>query len=146
MGSGSDVARDAADIVLVDSKFSSIVDGIRLGRVVFDNLKKVIVYLLPAGSFSEILPVLANVFLGLPLPLSSFLMIYICVGTDIFPSLSMVYEQDEEQLMERKPRSVTKEKLVNAQLIFHAYFIVGILESVCAFGMYYNYLQYTLVY
>jgi sodium/potassium-transporting ATPase subunit alpha len=59
MGSGADVAREAAHIVLTDSKFSSIVVGIENGRMSFDNLKKVILYLLPAGSFSELMPVLA---------------------------------------------------------------------------------------
>ena len=88
--SGSDVALEAADLILLDS-FDSIVDGIRLGRLVFQNLQKVISYLLPAGSWSEIWPVLLNVFFGVPLPLSSFLMIIICVFTDLFLSLSREY-------------------------------------------------------
>lgn len=76
---GSDVAMEAADLVLLD-RFDSIVDSVRLGRLVFQSLQKVIgYYLLPAGSWSEIWPVLMNVFIGVPLPLSSFLMIIICV-------------------------------------------------------------------
>jgi len=66
--SGSDVALEAADLVLLD-KFDSIVEAIRLGRLVFQNLQKVIAYLLPAGSWSEIWPVLMNVYFGVPLPL-----------------------------------------------------------------------------
>ena len=76
IGSGSDIAIEAADMVLLDS-FSAIVEAVRYGRVVFDNLKKVIAYLLPAGSFSEIWPIMTNVLLGLPQILSSFLMIVI---------------------------------------------------------------------
>jgi sodium/potassium-transporting ATPase subunit alpha len=70
MVSGSDVAIEAADLVLLGS-FGSITEGIRLGRLVFQNLQKVIAYLLPAGSWSEIWPVVLNVFFGVPSPLST---------------------------------------------------------------------------
>lgn len=76
MGSGSDIAIEAADMVLLES-FSAIVEAVQYGRVVFDNLKKTIAYLLPAGSFAEFWPVLTNVVFGLPQILSSFLMIII---------------------------------------------------------------------
>lgn len=76
LGSGSDIAIEAADMVLLDS-FSSVVEAVQYGRVVFDNLKKVICYLLPAGSFAEFWPVITSVVFGLPQILSSFLMIII---------------------------------------------------------------------
>jgi sodium/potassium-transporting ATPase subunit alpha len=76
LGNGSDIAIEAADMVLLDS-FSAIVEAVQYGRVVFDNLKKTIAYLLPAGSFSEFWPVMTNVMFGLPQVLSSFLMIII---------------------------------------------------------------------
>jgi magnesium-transporting ATPase (P-type) len=76
LASGSDIAIEAADMVLLES-FAAIVEAVRYGRVVFDNLKKVIAYLLPAGSFSEFWPVFTNVVFGLPQILSSFLMIII---------------------------------------------------------------------
>lgn len=76
IGGGSDIAVEAADMVLLES-FSSIVEAVRFGRVLFDNLKKTIAYLLPAGSFSEFWPVMTNVAFGLPQILSSFLMIVI---------------------------------------------------------------------
>jgi sodium/potassium-transporting ATPase subunit alpha len=141
MGSGSDIAREAADIVLTNSKFSSIVAGVKLGRVAFDNLKKVLIYMLPAGSFSELIPVLSNIFLGLPTPLSSFLMVIICVGTDVFPSLALIYEQGEQDIMKRKPRSLTREKLVNIQVLLHAYFFLGVLECSSAFAMWFYYMK-----
>jgi sodium/potassium-transporting ATPase subunit alpha len=77
MGSGSDVAIEAADLVLLDS-FSSMVTAVTYGRLVFDNLKKTILYLLPAGSFSELMPILLNVLIGVPQMLSSIQMIIIC--------------------------------------------------------------------
>jgi len=79
LGSGSDIAIEAADMVLLES-FSAIVEAVQYGRVVFDNLKKTIAYLLPAGSFSEFWPVMTNVIFGLPQVLSSFL-----VSLFIFP-------------------------------------------------------------
>ena len=76
LASGSDIAIEAADMVLLDS-FTAIVEAVRYGRLVFDNLKKVIAYLLPAGSWSEFWAVFTNVIFGLPQILSSFLMIVI---------------------------------------------------------------------
>lgn len=74
MGGGSDIAIEAADMVLLDS-FAAIVEAVKYGRLVYDNLKKTIVYLLPAGSFSELWPVVTNVVFGIPQILSSFLMV-----------------------------------------------------------------------
>lgn len=76
MGSGSDIAIEASDMVLLES-FSAIVEAVQYGRVVFDNLKKTIIYLLPAGSWSEFWPIFTNVIFGLSQVLSSFLMIII---------------------------------------------------------------------
>lgn len=78
LAGGSDIAVEAADMVLLGgSTFASVVEAVRYGRLVFDNMKKIIAYLLPAGSWSEFWPVFTNVVLGLPQILSSFLMIII---------------------------------------------------------------------
>eukprot|EP00026_Physarum_polycephalum_P002073 Phypoly_transcript_02077.p1 GENE.Phypoly_transcript_02077~~Phypoly_transcript_02077.p1 ORF type:complete len:897 (+),score=112.36 Phypoly_transcript_02077:167-2692(+) len=142
MGAGSDVAREAADIVLTDNKFSTVVVGISNGRIVSENLKKVILYLLPAGSWSELTPVLANVFLGVPLPLSSFEMIWICIITDVFPSLSLIYEKPESDLMTRPPKNKNKDKLVNWKLLVQAYLVTGNLETFFAFLSFFLYMQW----
>lgn len=76
LASGSDIAIEAADMVLLDS-FAAIISAVQYGRVVFDNLKKTVAYLLPAGSWSEFWPVFCNLVFGLPQILSSFLMIII---------------------------------------------------------------------
>lgn len=131
MGGGSEVAMEAADLVLLED-FSAIVTAIEYGRMCFENLKKVCLYLLPAGSFSELMPILLNVLFGLPQALSSFQMIIICVGTDVLPALSLIYEKPESDLLLRKPRDRKKERLVNWQLLFHAYFFIGLLETLCA--------------
>ncbi|KAL1882414.1 hypothetical protein Plec18167_002830 [Paecilomyces lecythidis] len=137
--SGSDVAIEAADLVLMD-KFDSIVQAIRLGRLVFQNLQKVIAYLLPAGSWSEIWPVIMNVFFGVPLPLSSFLMIIICVFTDLFLSLSLIMEKEEYDLLDGPPRNHKKDHLINLKIYAQSYLFIGVLETLCAHSMFFLYM------
>ncbi|KAI0936197.1 hypothetical protein AcV5_004394 [Taiwanofungus camphoratus] len=140
MGKGSDVAREAADMVLLDD-FSAIVVALKYGRLVHDNLKKTILYLLPAGSFSELMPMLLNMLIGVPQMLSNIQMILICVATDVLPALSLCLEDPEMGLLERKPRDVTRERLVDWRLLLHAYGFLGMAESLCAMSMSFWYLQ-----
>lgn len=140
LGSGSDIAIEAADMVLLDN-FAAIVEAVQYGRVVFDNLQKTIIYLLPAGSFSEFWPVFTSVIFGLPQILSSFLMIIICCFTDCAAATSMAYEKPEADVLLRKPRDPKKDRMVNWKLMFHAYAITGMLESFASFSMAYWYLQ-----
>lgn len=140
LGSGSDIAMEAADMVLLDS-FSSIVIVLQYGRVVFDNLKKVIAYLLPAGSFSKFWPVMTSVLFGLPQILSSFFMIIICCFTDCAAATILSFEKPEADVLLRRPRNVKKDRLVNWQLIFHAYAIIGMMETLASFAMAFWYLE-----
>ena len=100
-----------------------------------------ILYLLPAGSFSELMPILLNVLFGLPQILSNLQMIIICVVTDVLPAISMCFEKPEAGLLTRKPRDTKKDRLVDWKLLLHAYFFLGILESLCAMSMAFWYLQ-----
>ncbi|KAH0531202.1 hypothetical protein TsFJ059_000065 [Trichoderma semiorbis] len=134
--SGSDIAIEAADMVLLDT-FSAIPEAVLYGRVVFDNLKKTIAYLLPAGSWSEFWPVFTNVAFGLPQILSSFLMIIICCFTDCATAISLAYEKPEANLMLQPPRDVVNDRLVDWKLLLQAYGFVGTLETVLSFTMSY---------
>ncbi|KAH8589244.1 hypothetical protein B0O99DRAFT_692649 [Bisporella sp. PMI_857] len=140
LGSGSDIAIEAADMVLLES-FSAVVEAVKYGRVVFDNLKKTIAYLLPAGSFAEFWPVMTNVIFGLPQVLSSFLMIIICCFTDCAAATVLAYEAPEADVLIRKPRKPKTDRLVNWQLILQAYGFIGVLETLTSFAMSYWYLQ-----
>jgi sodium/potassium-transporting ATPase subunit alpha len=140
LGSGSDIAIEAADMVLLDS-FGAVVEAVKYGRVVFDNLKKTIIYLLPAGTFSEFWPIITNVILGLPQILSSFLMIMICCLTDCAAATVLAYEQPEADVLLRRPRNPKKDKLVDWKLLFHAYIFIGVQETLCSFAMAYWYCQ-----
>ncbi|WEW58039.1 magnesium-transporting ATPase [Emydomyces testavorans] len=137
--SGSDVAIEAADLVLMD-RFDSIVEAVRLGRLVFQNLQKLISYLLPAGSWSEIWPVLLNQFIGVPLPLSSFLMIIICVFTDLFLSMSLIMEKEEFDLLSLPPRNHKRDHLINFKIYAQSYLFIGVMETICAHSMFFLYM------
>ncbi|ORY05462.1 calcium ATPase [Basidiobolus meristosporus CBS 931.73] len=141
MGGGSEVAMEAAHMVLLDNNFSSIIVAIENGRLVYDNLKKVILYLIPAGSWSELIPILGNFILGIPLPLSAFLMIYICVLTDMFPSIAIMFETPEADLLKRPPRRPNEDHLVNLKLLRHAYMFTGLMETLISHCMFFYYLQ-----
>ncbi|KAG0301421.1 hypothetical protein BGZ98_008370 [Dissophora globulifera] len=141
--SGSDVAIEAADLILLGG-FDSIPIAMRLGRLVFQNLQKVIGYLLPAGSWSEIWPVFLNTFFGTPLPLSSFLMIIICCFTDSFPCTALVMEQEEFDLMALPPRNAKKEHLITSKIYLQSYIFMGSVMSVLAHVMFFTYIyEYT---
>jgi sodium/potassium-transporting ATPase subunit alpha len=140
MGGGSDIAIEAADMVLMDS-FAGIVEAVKYGRVVYDNLKKTIAYLLPAGSFSEFWPVITNVMFGLPQILSSFLMIIICCFTDCAAATAIAYEKPEADVLTRPPRNAKKDRLVDWKLIMQAYGFAGLIETTSSFAMAYWYCQ-----
>ena len=120
MGSGSDVAKNAADIILLNDDFSSIVMGVEQGRLMFDNLKKSISYALSAN-IPEIFPVLCNIVIQVPPPLSSILMIVICLGTDMYPAIALAYENAELDIMKRLPRNSKRDRLVPMKLMSFSY-------------------------
>jgi sodium/potassium-transporting ATPase subunit alpha len=136
MGSGSDVAKNAADILLLDDDFSAIVAGVEQGRIMFDNLKKSISYAL-AVNMAELFPVLAYILFQIPVPLSSILMLVICVGTDMAPAISLAYENAELDIMERMPRNAKRDHLVTAKLIGFSYMQIGMLEFIAGMFTYY---------
>ena len=100
---GTDVAREAADMVLRDDAFSSIVAAIRQGRIIFDNIRKFVVYLL-SGNVGEILAVGAAATFGFPLPLLPLQILYLNVLNDVFPALALGVGRGTQQSMERPPR------------------------------------------
>jgi len=120
MGSGSDVAKNAADMLLLDDNFSSIVNGVEEGRLIFDNLKKSIAYTL-SSNIPEILPFIFFILFQVPLPLSTVLILCIDLGTDMIPAISFAYENPELDIMDRVPRNSKRDHLVNSKLICFAY-------------------------
>ncbi|KAJ2449878.1 hypothetical protein EV183_004643 [Coemansia sp. RSA 2336] len=137
MGSGSAVAREAAEMVLLDNSLGSLAVAIESGRLMFINLKKVIVYLLPMTNLSEIIPSFLNVVLGLPIPLSTFLMLIINTITDVWASVVLTYEEPESDLMLYPPRNPAAEGLVDARFFLQAYGFVGVIETLSGHFMFF---------
>ena len=106
-------------MILLDDNFATIVTGVEEGRLIFDNLKKSIVYTL-TSNIPEILPFLCWVIFSIPLPLSTVCILLIDLGTDMFPAISLAYEKAESDIMRRKPRNANTDRLVNGRLIFLA--------------------------
>ncbi|XP_026667920.1 sodium/potassium-transporting ATPase subunit alpha-like [Ceratina calcarata] len=129
---GSDVAKNAADMILMDDNFASIVTGIEEGRLIFDNLKKSIVYTL-TSSVPEMLPMLASLLFAIPLPFILEMILCVDVGTDLLPAIALAYEKPESDIMRRAPRNPRYDKLVNKRLISVAYGQIGMTQSLAAF-------------
>ncbi|CAG9328025.1 unnamed protein product [Blepharisma stoltei] len=134
---GSDIAKDAADMLLLDDNFASIINGVMQGRVIFDNLKRTIAYVL-ASNIPEILPFLAFVTFQIPLPLTTILMLAIDLGTDMVPAVSLAYEDPELDIMKRKPRNAQVDHLMSYQLLFFAYMQTGMIEALGGFLAYFG--------
>lgn len=132
MGSGSDVAKNAADMLLLDDDFSSIVNGVEQGRVIFDNLKKSIVYTL-SSNIPELTPFLTFIIVQCPLALSTILILCVDLGTDIFPAVSFAYESPELDIMQRLPRNNKRDHLVTGKVLAFAYMQTGIMQHFAAF-------------
>ncbi|XP_077287532.1 sodium/potassium-transporting ATPase subunit alpha-like [Arctopsyche grandis] len=133
---GSDVSKQAADMILLDDNFASIVTGVEEGRLIFDNLKKSIAYTL-TSKIPEMSPFLAFITLGIPLPLGTITILCIDLGTDMVPAISLAYEKAESDIMKRPPRDPINDKLVNERLISIAYGQIGMIQAVAGFFVYY---------
>ncbi|EIW79754.1 calcium ATPase transmembrane domain M-containing protein [Coniophora puteana RWD-64-598 SS2] len=141
MGSGSDVAKEAAALVLLNNDFASIPVAIEMGRLVFDNLRKVTLFLMTAGSYGEFMATFSNVFLGMQIPMSSYLQVCFCITNDVVMAVSLMYEKAEADLMLRKPRNVRTDRLADWKVFFQVYFVTGLMQWVCAMAMWFLYMS-----
>lgn len=136
MGSGSRVAKDAADMIILNDDFSSIVNGIEEGRLIFDNLKKSIAYTL-TSNIPEICPFIAFILFQVPLPLTTVLILCIDLGTDMIPAIAFAYEHAELDIMERYPRNPKLDVLVGKKMIAWSYLTIGMIQQFGAFFTYF---------
>jgi magnesium-transporting ATPase (P-type) len=124
---GTDVAKEAAEMVLTDDNFASIVNAIEEGRAVFDNIRRFVTYIF-ASNIPEIVPFILMVLFQVPLPLTILQILAIDLGTDMVPALALGTELPEPGVMERPPRP-RGERLLNKKLLVRAYFFLGPIEA-----------------
>ncbi|MBC8413363.1 HAD-IC family P-type ATPase, partial [bacterium] len=133
---GTEVAKEAADMVLLDDNFATIVNAVEEGRTVFNNIKKFIAYIL-TSNVPEILPFIAFVLLGIPLPLTVVLILAIDLGTDLLPALGLGVEPPEHDVMNMPPRR-RDERLLSGKLLFMSYGIIGMIQAAAGFYSYFT--------
>ncbi|MEA3209899.1 MAG: sodium/potassium-transporting ATPase subunit alpha, partial [Chthoniobacter sp.] len=132
--SGTDVAREAADMVLLDDNFASIVAAIEEGRAVFANIRNFLTYIL-TSNVPELIPYLAFVVLRIPLPLTVIQILAVDLGTDMLPALGLGAEKPAPDIMKAPPRP-RADRLLNWPLLARAYLFLGLLQAAAAMSAY----------
>ena len=126
---GTEVAKDAADIILLDDEFSSIVLGIEQGRLSSENLQKSIAYTL-CSKVPQCIPNFMEL-VGVPLALNITQVLAIDIGTDIWTAIAYAWQPKESALMARLPRHPLVEKIVNSGVLIYAYGYMGMMQMAC---------------
>jgi sodium/potassium-transporting ATPase subunit alpha len=132
---GTDVAREAADMILMDDNFASIVDAVEEGRTVFANMRKFLTYIL-TSNIPEIVPYLAFALFRIPLPLTVVQILAVDLGTDMVPALALGAEPPEPDMMRQPPRSAA-DRLWNWPLVTRAYLFLGVVEAAAAMAAFF---------
>lgn len=124
---GTDVAKNTAEMILTDDNFASIVSAVEEGRIIFSNIKKFVFFLLSCN-IGEILLVFASILLGWEVPLLPIQLLWLNLVTDSFPALALGVEKGEPDIMQQKPRD-TNESIINRGM-----FISILLQSIAVAG------------
>jgi len=132
---GTSVAREAADIVLLDDNFASIVHAIEEGRAVFENIRNFMTYIF-ASNIPELIPYIGYILFGIPLPLTIMQILAVDLGTDMFPALALGAEKPSPEIMQRPPRP-KDEHLLTKAMLFRAYLYLGLLEALAGMAAYF---------
>lgn len=132
--SGTDVAKETADLVLLDDNFASIVSGIEEGRAVFDNIRKFLTYIL-AHNVPELVPYLAFALFRIPLALTPIQMLAVDMGSDSLTALGLGVERPEPGLMRRPPRP-PQQRLLDWRVAVRAYLVLGLLEALALMSIF----------
>jgi len=140
LGSGTTVAKEVSDLVLLTDDFSVIVAAVEEGRGIIDNIRKVITYLLSSG-FSEIILITVAILLGWPLPVLAVHILWVNLIEDGLPNFALAFEPKEDDLMKRPP--LPKDApLLNSEMKF-IIFVIGIITDIMLLGIFYYLYKYT---
>ncbi|PPK74778.1 calcium-translocating P-type ATPase [Methylobacter tundripaludum] len=133
--SGTDVAKEAADMILLDDNFASIIAAVEEGRAVYENIRKFLAYIL-TSNIPEVIPYLAFALFKIPLPLTIIQILAVDLGTDMLPALGLGAARPEPGSMNRPPRP-RNERLLDWRLLLRAYLFLGMLEAVVSMAAYF---------
>jgi len=134
IGSGTEVAKETSDLILLNDSFSIIVAAVEEGRAILDNIRKVITYLL-ADSFTEIILIGGSILAGFPLPISAVQILWVNLVDDGFPNIALAFEPKEKDLMKRKPQGHDV-PLLNKEMKT-IIFIIGIITDIVLLGLFF---------
>ncbi len=138
---GTDVAKEAADMILTDDNFASIVNAIEEGRAVYDNIRRFVAYIF-TSNMPELIPFILFVLFDIPLALTVMQILAIDLGTDMLPALALGTERPEPGIMTRPPRP-RNERLLNTNLLLRSMVWLGMIQSTATmlafFWLYYRY-------
>ncbi len=145
MGSGTDVAKETASMIIADDDFTSIVNGIKEGRIAYSNIRKITLFLISCG-ISEILFFLTSIIMNLPIPLVAIQLLWLNLVTDGLQDIALSFERNSKEIMNQKPRS-TKESLFDEYMLQEV-IIYGLAITFAVMGLwiYLNKLGVDLVY
>lgn len=132
---GTDVAKEASDMILTDDNFATIVGAIKEGRTIYENIRKFITYIF-SHETAEIIPFVLMVIYGIPLPITVMQILAIDLGTDTVPALALGVGPSESDVMDRPPRS-REDKLLNRFVIWRGYIFLGLIEAVLVMSGYF---------
>ncbi|MFA6393708.1 MAG: HAD-IC family P-type ATPase [Patescibacteria group bacterium] len=138
LGSGTDAVKEAADIVLLNDNFSTIVSAVRQGRIIFSNIRKVMIYLL-SDSFSEMILIAGCLIFRLPLAILPAQILWINIVNDSLPSFALSFEKGEAGVMKKKPRPKS-EPIFNTQMKVIV-IAAGVISDIFVFGIFYYLLK-----
>lgn len=133
---GTDVAKESAEMVLIDDNFASIVSAIEEGRAVFENIKKFITYIF-AHLVPEAVPFILYVLLKIPVPITAMQILAIDLGTETLPALALGIEKPEPGIMDHPPRQ-KKKGIINNVVLFRGYIFLGLLNTAAVLAAYYG--------
>ena len=134
MGSGTDIARETADMIIVDDNFKSIVAGIKEGRVAYANIRKIIYFLISCG-LAEVSFFVFSILFNLPMPLVAIQLLWLNVVTDGIQNFALSFEQAEKEILKEKPRD-PEESIFNKSLISEIV-VSGLLIGIIVFVVWY---------
>lgn len=134
LGTGTDIAKETSDIVLLDNNFKTIVAAVEQGRIIFSNIRKVVIYLI-SDSFCGMFLVIGSIILGLPLPIIATQILWINIVNDGLPNFALAFEKGEPGIMQKKP--VKKNTSIINKEMKLIIFVAGTIRDLMIFGLFY---------